>query len=66
MILLVLDGRAEPVVVELLEQAGQRRAFHVLLVQRLDGGEPGGGTRTGAGGHRRQRLAAAVGTVTDS
>ena len=49
MILLVLDRRAEPVVVEFLEQAGQRRAFHVLLVQRLDGGEPGGGTRTGAG-----------------
>ena len=56
----VLDRRAEPVIVEFLEQAGERRAFHLLLVERLDRGEASGGTRTGTGlGHCAGALAAA-------
>src|SRR5437764_5252539 len=35
----ILDRRAEPVVVELLEQPGQGRALHLLLVQSLDCGQ---------------------------
>src|SRR6185369_5236987 len=47
-ILLVLDGRPEPMLVELVEQARQRRALHLLLVKRLDRREAGGGARTGS------------------
>src|SRR4051794_19799864 len=57
MILRVLDGRAEPVIVEFLDQARQRRAFHLLLVKRLDRGKARGGTRSGPG------LAHAAGAV---
>jgi hypothetical protein len=49
-ILLVLDRRAEPVVVEFLQQARERRALHLLLIQRLHGGEPRGGAGLGSGG----------------
>src|SRR4029077_11266950 len=57
---LILDRRPEPVIVEFLEQSRQRRAFHFLLVERLDGGKPGGGTRTGTRlGHQPSALAAA-------
>ena len=52
----VLDRRSEPVLVELVEQAGQRRAFHLHLVERLDGGEPGGGAGERAGGHGLRAL----------
>ena len=56
----VLDRRAKPMIVEFLEQPGQRRALHLLLVQRLDGGEAGGGTRTGTGlAHAAAAVAAA-------
>ena len=44
----VLNGRAETMVVELLEQPPKRRALHLLLVKRLDGSEARRGTRTGA------------------
>ncbi len=45
----VLDRRAEPMIVELMEQLRQRRAFHFHLVERLHGGEPRGraGLRAG-------------------
>ena len=49
MILRVLDHRAEAVIMEFLEQAGQRRALHFLLVERLHGGKPRRGARTGTG-----------------
>ena len=45
----ILDRRAEPVLVEFVEQRRERRAFHLLLIQRLDGGEPRGGAGPGAG-----------------
>ena len=51
-----VDRRAEPVLVEFVEQGGDRRRLHLLLVERLDGGEPGGGAGEGAfggGGHER-------------
>ena len=41
--------RAEPVGVEFVDQAGRGRALHLLLIERLHGGEPGGGARLGAG-----------------
>jgi hypothetical protein len=52
-LLLVLDCRAEPMIVEFLEQTAKGRAFHFLLVQRLDCGEPRGGTgfRSCGGSH---------------
>src|SRR3954469_17525402 len=46
-IMLVLNDCAEPVVVKFLEQASDCRALHVVLVERLDGGEARGGTRSG-------------------
>jgi hypothetical protein len=46
----VLDLAAEAVLVELVEQAGERRAFHMPLVQRLHGGEAGGRAGLGACG----------------
>ena len=65
-ILGVFDRRSEAVVVEFLDQPRRRRALHVLLVERLDGGEAGRGTRTGTVAHRVERLAARQGAVTDS
>src|SRR5689334_14595027 len=60
MILRVLDRRPEAVIVEFLEQPRDRRPFHVVLVERLDGGEPRGGTGKRAGlGHCAGALAAA-------
>ncbi len=38
-IMLVLDHRAEPMVVEFLEQARDGRLLHLLLIDRLDGSE---------------------------
>src|SRR4249919_2765911 len=56
----VLDGRAQSVVVELGKQSRQRRAFHLLLVERLDGGKARSGTRTGTGlSHEALAVAAA-------
>ena len=49
MILGVADTRAEAVVVKFLEQRGQGRALHVLLVESLDRGEASGGAGLGAG-----------------
>src|SRR4051794_29682927 len=49
MILRILDHPAEPVIMEFLDQAGQRRAFHLVLVQRLDRSEARRGTREGPG-----------------
>src|SRR5438045_745525 len=61
MVLSVLDRGSEPVVVEFLQQAREGRAFHVLLVQRLDGGEASRGTRTGTGlAHAAGALAVAA------
>jgi hypothetical protein len=40
-----LDRRTQPVNMEFMDQARGRRSFHFLLVQRLHGGEPGGGAR---------------------
>src|SRR5438067_9358582 len=48
-IAIVLDRRSEAMVVELLQQPGQGRALHLLLVKRLDGGEARRRTRTGTG-----------------
>src|SRR5438270_6181097 len=45
----ILDRRPEPVIVKFLEQPGQGRALHLLLVERLNCGEAGGGSRTGTG-----------------
>src|SRR5947199_170559 len=45
----VLDGRSQPMLVELMKQSGQRRALHLLLVERLDRREAGRGARTGTG-----------------
>jgi hypothetical protein len=48
-------SRAEPVVVKFLQQPRERRVFHLLLVERLDGCKAGGGAGSGAGsrGHVR-------------
>src|SRR3954469_10918521 len=46
-IMFVLDHCAEPMVVKFLEKTSNRRALHVMLVERLDGGEARGGTRSG-------------------
>ena len=49
-----VDRRAEPVVVEFVEQRGDRDRLHLLLIERLHGGEPGGGAGErafGGGGH---------------
>src|SRR6187551_1573957 len=48
-VLLVLDLVAEAVLVELVEQPGERGALHLPLVQRLDRGEAGGGAAARAG-----------------
>ena len=44
----VLDGRAQAMLVELVQQQRQRRAFHFLLVKRLHGSEAGSGASLGA------------------
>ena len=50
----IVDGGAEPVVMEFVQQRRERRPLHLLLVERLHGGEPGGGAGERAfrgGGH---------------
>src|SRR5918998_2084142 len=59
-ILRVLDQRPEAVIVEFLEQPGDRSRLHFLLVQRLDRGEAGRGTRAGTGGTGHQAAAVAA------
>src|SRR5215471_14098139 len=60
MIGLVLDGRPKTVIVKFLQQARRRRTLHLLLVERLHGGEARGGTRTGSSlGHLAGAVAAA-------
>ena len=44
-VLLVLDLRAQAVLVELVEQPRHRGLLHLELVERLDRGEPRGGSR---------------------
>ena len=43
----VLDRRAQPVLVEFVQQNGDRRRFHLALIQCLDGGKSGGGAWRG-------------------
>src|SRR3546814_13186324 len=54
-LLLVLDFRAQPVVVEFGEQDGKLRRLHLVLVERLHGGQPRGGPRCGPVGLCRRR-----------
>ena len=44
----VLDDRADAVLVELVDELRDRRRFHLVLVERLHGGEAGGGAGLGA------------------
>ena len=46
----VLDGRAEPVVVEFVEQVRERSPLHLVLIERLHRGEPRGGAGLERGG----------------
>ncbi len=45
----ILDGRADAVIVEFVEQRRQRSLFHVMLIKRLNGGKARGGARLGTG-----------------
>ena len=49
-ILFVLDGRSEPMLVKFPKQSCNRSSFHLLLVERLDRGEAGGGAGSRTGG----------------
>src|SRR6185312_13471479 len=63
MIGLVLDRRAEPMLVKFVEEPRHRSPFHLLLVERLDGGEPCGGARDRTGsGHAVRAVASEVAT----
>src|SRR3546814_8334070 len=46
----IVDGGAQPVVMKFVEQHGDRGALHLMLVERLDGGEARGGAGPRAGG----------------
>jgi hypothetical protein len=39
----ILDRRSKAMLMEFVQQAGEGRPFHVVLVERLDRGEPRGG-----------------------
>src|SRR3546814_11142999 len=44
-----VDGGAQPEVMKFVEQHGDRGALHLMLVERLDGGEARGGAGPRAG-----------------
>jgi hypothetical protein len=50
-ILVFVDFGAQAMAVELVQQLRLQRAFHLVLVKRLHGSEPGGGAGFGLGSH---------------